>query len=274
MPIGNNIDGVWRPCWTNYVKIDGVWRDTDSWAKINNVWRETHRYEITADDILGFRMVYVRSDDIRHPDHPDLGFNDAIPRVVIASGKSPSSMDLEPKGILFRYDRDRFKEEGTVVYKGKLYAVLLDDQLVDVCATLDPSTMEDKVNTGIPELDVAWITQRMSNVDIKIDGYIRYEAEGYNFCGWNRFFSTEDFISREGFPNKDLKQETKLIDDYKLYPPAVRSESFSDSCIIGIAREIDQTEDNMVGSHGSLSQDIHMITVNGQEKPFVVEIYH
>lgn len=274
MPIWNNIDGVWRPCWTNYVKIDGVWRDADSWAKINGVWRETHRYEITADDILGFRMVYVRSDMIRHPDHPDLGFNDEIPRVVTASGESPMSMDLRPKGILFQYERGRWKEEGTIVYKGKLYAVLLDDQLVDVCGSLDPASPEDRVHTGVPEHDVAWITQRMQNVDIQVDGYVRYEAVGYNFCGWNRFFSKEDFISREGFPNKDLKQDTKLVEDYKLYPPISRSETFDDSCIIGIAREVDQTENNMVGSHGSLSQDIHMITVNGQEKPFTVEIYH
>ncbi|MCM1222308.1 MAG: hypothetical protein NC548_48360 [Lachnospiraceae bacterium] len=273
MPIWNNIDGVWRPCWINYAKINGVWRTTESWAKINGVWRETHRYEITADDILGFRMVYVRSDDIRHPDHPDLGFNNEIPRTVVASGEHPGYMDLTPKGILFHYDRDRFKEEGTIVYKGKLYAVLLDEQLVDVCASLDPSASEDRIHTGIPEHDVAWVTQRMTNVDIQVDGYVRYEAEGYNFCGWNRFFSTEDFISRESYVDKDMKQDSLIVEDYQLYPPTVRPDKFYDSCIIGIAREIDQTENNMVGSHGSLSQDIHMISVNGQPKPFVVEVY-
>lgn len=100
-----------------------------------------------------------------------------------------------------------------------------------------------------------------------------YETYGYYMAGWNSIFSTNSFIASANFPDRGPDQNTQSIRSYIILPSNIRDNDFSSIASIGIARNVTQPENNMVGSYGYIDQTIEEIIVNGVNKPFVVEAY-
>lgn len=274
MPIGNRINGVWRDTWAPYANIDGVWRELDAWACVNGVWRQIYDHTIYESDILGFRMVYKIMDRARHPKHPELVMNNDLPVVVGLTGENASVMDTSMKGIVFEYFREEYEKEGMLVYKGDLYAILKNDQLVNVGLTRSTSVDDGRIPSNIPGVDEAWSTNKLANLTITMDGYVLYESNGYHMDGWNSLFSMKQFLDESSYPDKIPSKASHQLDSYIITPLEERDDDFDTSAYIGIARNMTSDTGNMIGSYGLLDHTISAIKVNGIPKPFVFEIYN
>lgn len=273
MPGWTMINGVWREMWTAMPKTDGVTRSSNIYTKINGVNRVIYQHEITESDIIGFRMVYKRSVTKKHPDFPNLSFNPNLPVIVSLTGDTIGSMDMNYKGILFEYSNERVKEEGIYMYEGSLYALLSNDELVDIPLTKADVGPDDRIPTSIPNGNHAWVSNRVAGLSIQVGYTLTYETFGYFMAGWNSFFSTDNWIDYTNYPDKDRNEKSLPVNSYNMLPIESRESTFDTIAQIGIARDMSSPTNNMIGSHGLLDQTIDNIWVNGIKKPFVIEMY-
>lgn len=268
-----NVHGIWRETWSTSINLNGAWRDSDSLVNVNGVLRESFIHEIKEEDIIGFRMVYKRNIYKKHPDFPNLKFNPNLPVIASLSGPTVGFMDLNEKGFIFQYDRDRVDEEGIYMYEGTLYAVLINDAIINICETKEYMGQEERVSTNIPGIDEAWSTNRVQDLNIQIQGMLMFDSHGFYMAGWNNLFGKDQFIDGTNYPIKENKNYIYL-NSYNILPLSSRDEKFNTLASIGIARDMHSVDINMVGSYGILDHTITWISVNDVKKPFVIEVYN
>lgn len=272
MSIHNKINEVWRDVWSSHVKINGVWRDSDVSVNINGVWREVYKNEISADEILGFRLVYTFAKYKSHPDHPSLCPTHNLPVTFALTGDSIGNMDLTQKGVLLEYERDYPFKEGIFAYEGHLYAELINGVLIDVGLSKAPGEVDDR-NTSASGIDESWSSSKLTNLDINITGYTFHESHGYYTAGWNSMFSTIENIDKSIYPYEEAHKSTTALNRYQILPLSSRDPDFAPIATIGIARDMHSADKNMVGSYGRLDHTITDIYLNGYKKPFTIEYY-
>ena len=267
MAIQNKINGVIRDVSETFSKINGVWRNNvSSLTKINGVWRNSHNNTITSDNIIGFKLIYTLNQSRIYTDNPRLKYNKKIPYSFKLTGDNIGIMDLSMKGVVFEYKRDEPEEEGIIMYEGRLYAVLPNGSLINVCQVYNGS------NKKVSEITNIHNTSILRNLDIKLSGYVLFEDYGYYFAGWNNLFNTEAFIDQTIYPDKYSYKKKLQLNSYNILPIHMRDDDFDSVSTIGIARDMETPIYNMNGSHGLLDHTITKISVNGINKPFVIEI--
>lgn len=269
MPSLVNINGVWRES-KSYVNINGVLRDSSSMISVNGVLREVASTEknITEEDIKSFIISYLPNKNIKHKDFPWLKYNEKVPGHISLTGDISGEVNLNDKGVEYQYDRNDIihevivenKEEGIKMYESHIYAVLQDDTPIDICCI---DTIDENHSLG---------NDKITNLKINIQATLIYEANGYYMAGWNSICNKNQFIITDDDPRSPGKS-FKYLNNYPLLPVSKRDKDFQPLAQIGIARDVTNDGNNMVGSYGVLDHTIHWITVNDIKKPFVVEIY-
>ena len=268
-----NINGVFREPTSTYVNVNGIWRNVDQYVNVNGVWRQTYKHTIEESDIIGFRIIYTRITKVKHPDHPDLKVNFNLPVKMDLSGETAGKMDLNEKGVVFQYDRTDYDQEGIFVYRGDIYAELLDGKLVNVGLTLPEVIPDDRILGSYPFLDT-WNYDRINNLSIDIDGHILYESNGYHMSGWNSLFCKQQFTDPTDYPDEMDYKKQYCVNSYNILPIESRNSDFDPCAYIGIARDMHSDKGNMVGSYGVIDHTIRNIRINGIQKPFIIEIYN
>lgn len=264
MPSIVNINGVLRESET-LVNINGVLRQSSNLVNINGILRNSStNKKISEEDIISFKIVYFPNKNIIHPDFPNLRYNSQIPAKLLLTGDKNSigKINFEEKGVEFEYDRIYPEIEGIMMYEAHLYAILDDETPIDVCSfnTLE----EDQVfNTGI---------KIGNDLKIEIQATLVYEANGLYMSGWNSLFNKNQFIN-SGYNSNDTGKNFYYLNSYPILPILNRENTFQPIAQIGIARDIHNDGNNMVGSYGLLDHTIHWISVNDIRKPFVIEVY-
>lgn len=253
------VNGEWKESWNQCVKVDGEWRPANVFMKVNGEWKESYHYELTEKDIIGFKLIYSVNPKRKHLYHYHLNYNPTLPVRFDLTGKHIGQMDTTEKGVLYQYLNEDNDNEGVLMYEGRMYAIHTSGILIDV--GLIPSSTDKSIGIG-----------RIQNNSIEVVATTTYQCFGYYMAGWNSFFDHQDFIDYTVFPDIGPHDGYNEIPNLKLLPLKQRSEDFASIASIGIARDIETPVRNMVGNHGSLSQSIHKITMNGIEKPFLIEI--
>lgn len=264
-----NIDGVAREA-TPYININGVMRESSSYVNVNGVLREVisnHQRLVTADDIKYFDISFIRDKNPYHPKYPHLGYNPNLRGLKLTGDiiEEISQVSFNHKGVELMYDRypeNPNEEEGIVLYNAHIYAVLMDDTPIDICC-LSQTDEDSSLNTG----------NKITDLKINIQATLIYESNGYYMTGWNNICNTKQFISSEIEPLKPNSKNFKYVNNYPLLPVSSRLDDYQPLMQIGYVMDLHNDGDNMVGSHGVLDQSIHWITVNGNYKPFVIEVH-
>lgn len=273
MSIGNKVNGVYRDTIESSSKINGVWRkNTNSYTKINGVWRSTHEEIIELKNIIGFKLIYTLNKARVHHDNPRLKYNANIPHVFKLTGETLGCMDLERKGVVFEYKRDFPEEEGIIMYEGRLYAVLENGKLFNVCQILGNNNGKVHEDEMVSEFSNIYEVGKLDGLDIKVDGYILFEDYGYYCAGWNNLFNSKPFIDPTIYPDKFLYKKRLEVNSYNILPMNMRDEYFDSVATIGIARDMETPIYNMSGSYGILDHTITRISLNGIDMPYVIEI--
>ncbi len=273
MPGWSMINGVWREMLRPTPNINNVVRNSDVFANINGVTRVIYARAIDPSEVVGFRMVYKRSTTRKHPSFPELSYNPNLPVTVFLTGDTKGTMDGNEKGIILEYSNERPDEEGILMYEGRLYMVLLNGDIIDVTRSCDDVGWEETGDPGNQGIEHAHATSKIMDLSIYINYTSRYEAFGYNMFGWNSFFSTEDFLDYTRYPDKGPNKNITVQNSYNILPVYRRWSTFDAVAKIGIARDMTDPDKNMIGSYGVLDQSIHHIFLEGEPKPFVVELY-
>ena len=250
MPTKINVNGVYREA-TNYVNVNGVFRKADSWHNINNVWRKSSTNKISINDITGFKLIYTLNRNKQYLQYPELMFNKNLPVNIKLAGNNPTKMDDSPKSIVFQYSRDNPDESGIFVYDGILYAIINDDNLINISGLTFISGMDYDIE----------------NFSLMIQGYNLYESYKTPMAGWNTFFNINNIM-----PDGSMDKKVNLLNSYNILPILDRDDSYDSVASIGIARNI-YPGSNMLGSYGTIDQTIEKIYLNDVTKPFVIEIY-
>lgn len=267
MPIHVNTNGEWRQVYQPYVKINGVWRHANAWVKTNGVWRQTHKSKVEESDIIGFRLVYTYNPNKTYSPFPFLSSNLELPIKIHLTGSTAGNMDLDTKGILYEYSNTKYPTEGITCLEGRLYAVLYNDIILDICSGYNGVKYNDK------EMGDIFIDSRLDELTITISGYELFEDYGYYISGWNSLFNKTEFLDSSNFPDKEREEKIKYLDNWIITPANSRNSNFDNIAQIGIARNMHTRENNMIGSHGLLDHTITHIKVNGIPKPFIIEYY-
>jgi hypothetical protein len=164
------------------------------------------------------------------------------------------------------------EEEGIIVYEGRLYAILVTGEIVNVCIVHGNNTNKIHEDEIISDVSSIYEVRYMDHLDISIDGHILFEDYGYYIAGWNNLFNTKPVLDQTIYPNKIPHRKILDINSYNITPSYNRDEYFDSVATIGIARDMNDPVNNMVGSYGTLDHTIKKITLNGKDMPFVVEI--
>ncbi|MCM1439770.1 MAG: hypothetical protein NC131_11315 [Roseburia sp.] len=254
-----NIGGVYRKMWPSRVMIDGVWRSDDSYAMINGVWRKTYEHNISASNIIGVRIIYVRDPAAKSDEYPELRSTKQLPVRMHLTGDTRGNMDLNDKGIIFEYDHDHPTWEGICLYRATMYVELVDGTILAVNPRTGPNL---------------WDTPDLCETTIQINGYEFYESYGYYISGWNSICHKKQFIKDDNFTDKGQVKKFNLLNQYNILPATLRDDDFDSGILIGISRSLRNDGPNMVGSYGVLDHTYREILINGEPKPFVIEIYH
>lgn len=254
------IDGVYRRTYSVHVPIGGVHRESDILVRMNGVWRTPHKIDLELSDLIGFRIIYAYDPLATFPEFPWLKSRKDLPVAMTTTGIHQGSMDFSMKGVLFEYGRELPYNEGICMYRATMYAEFADDILIPI-------------NPHKPDLE-PWTTNRELTFNIQIQGYEAYEKYGYYVSGWNSIFHKKHFLDENEFPDKEPYKNINRINSYDIFPASSRNEDFSSEISIGIARNLTTTDRNMVGSSGALDHTYKAIYVDGEPKPFVVEVYH
>ena len=273
MAISNSINGVNRDIINASSKVNGVWRNNvDGLVKVNGVWRSAYQQSINPKDVIGFKLIYTLNSSRIHHDNLRLKFNPNIPYEFHVTGDTVGNMDLLNKGVVFEYKRDNHEEEGIIVYEGRLYAQLINGQLINVCQTFGNNKGKIHEDEIISEFTSIQNVGKLNDLDIKISGYVLFEDYGYYFAGWNNLFNTKPFIDQTIYPDKHLYKKKLQLNSYNILPIHERDEYFDSVATIGIARDMETPIYNMNGSYGVLDHTISRITLNGNDMPFDIEI--
>lgn len=271
MPIFNKINNEQRCTHDVSVKVNGQWHQASQYTKVDGEWKQIHSPKYTSNDIIGFRIVYERCNNFKkHPNFDNLPVNHDIPVRFDLTGDTTGLMSLHEKGVIFEYDRTYPDVEGVSMYEGRLLAVMSNKQVIDVCQS---GSGEHRVTSNIPLTPEIWWSNKLNDINIEIEASISYESYGYYVAGWNSLFNIDQFLDQT---NTSINKEDKNnydINSYIILPIDNRVDSFDKVASIGIARDMHTQGLNMVGSHGNISQTIHWIKVDGEIKPFVIEIY-
>lgn len=273
MPILPKINDANRNLWAASANINGVLRDLNAWSNINGVWRENHKHAVEESEIVGFRMIYKLMEKAVHPDYPKLIVNNNLPVITKLTGDRIGDMSGTTKGIVFEYSKEEYEKQGIMVYRGDLYAVLQNEQLVNVGMSISDAASDKRIPTA-PGVKESWCTNKLANLFIQITGYMAYESYGYFMSGWNSMFTTEQFIDPSNYPDKGPHKNKFPLNSYSILPIEERVSTFDSASYIGIARDMTSETNNMIGSSGTIDHTISAISVNGIEKPFVIELYH
>lgn len=273
MPGWSMINGVWRELWNPTPNINGVVRDSNIFTKINGVTRTIYSATMDPSDIIGFRMVYMPA-DLQHPKFPYLKYNGNIPAYLSYTGGPIKRMDTTSKGVILHYTNEKWWEEGTIAWEGKLYAQLMNGEIVDVVNSKDTVGSDERVPTNIPGSEQAWLSSKIMGFTILMNYTTSYNAYGFQTFGWNSMFNVNEFIDESKFSDRGPNKKDESQNSYNILPTIRRSDMFDSVARIGIARDMNSKDDNMIGSYGTMSQDIHSIRLNGEIKPFIVELYH
>lgn len=274
-----NINGVQRKIIGSYADVNGVMRENTVMVNDKGVWRSQFKQKLEESDILGFRMVYVLDESSTHPDYPHLVTNRKIPANISITGDHPGYMDLTEKGIVFRYMRQHpegdnppskdWQDNGLLRYEGHLYAVLVDDTIIDIPVSTTPAAKTNDVS--VP----SHTTTMFDNLRVTIEAWVTYESYGYYMQGWNNLFYSDAFLDPTKYEDREVHKNLKRLNSYVILPIWEREDAFDPIASIGIARDtnIDDFTD-MVGSYGALKHTIFNIMVNNVSKPFVIECYN
>jgi len=249
----SNLNGVWRDTIPSTC-VNGVWRSSDEWVNVNGVWRTSSSPSpITESDITAFEVVYTRIMDIKYFDFPLLRDNREIPVVVEIAGKAPNDgYSTDPKSFVMRYTNEKPDVEGLAVYSGTLCVKLHSGKLIPV---------SDMYDNGVGY---------NGDIRITIDAYSTYESYGPDVMGWNRVFSEEDNLPAfHDYADKN----TLIMNSYPILPTYERPQTYQHRSLIGIARNMTDRYDNMVGSHGLLDHTYDTIFLNGNPMPFKITVY-
>lgn len=248
------VNHIWRAT-NDWVKVNHIWRKSNQWAKVNGVWRQpvdTKRL-ITSDEIDGFQLIYTPARYLKHYLFPDMEFNEDVRYIIDRTGYIDNSLyDDKKKSIIFEYTNSRPEIEGHYVLEGNLYAVLKDDNRIPISSYTDHAATYDP-----------------GDIDVKIYGFSSAEIYGPPCLGWNMLFSRINNLAGDIIDNKKVDS----FDAYHILPSYKRDEYYHPLAVIGIARNMSDRFNNMVGSHGTLDQTIDKITLNGISMPFQIIIY-
>ena len=270
MSIYNRVNGEIHEAHALSVKVKGEWRKGRQFTKVNGEWIETHSLDIPDKDIVGFKMVYKRcSINKKHSLYPNLQVNYNLPINIKLSGDLSSEMNMNPKGVIFEYFRDDPESEGILMYEGILFAVLSNGIYVNVSS----ENNSQRVPYYVQGINEYWNCGRLSNSSVELVATMQYENNGYFVAGWNSMFSTEHFMDQSDYNTKVSTKEEKEISPLIMTPITSRDKSFSDLCTIGIARDVHDKYNNMIGIVGYFDHYIYQIKVNVNKKPVVVEIH-
>lgn len=254
-----NVRGVYRRVWPSMVQVRSVYRPNDTYAKVNGVWRQTHEHFIHPGNIIGIRIVYTRNLDMTSDEHPELKITKQLPVRMQLTGDTRGNMDLKEKGVIFEYDHDHPKWEGVCVYTAIMYAVFADETMIPI---------------NSPKEQNLWEITDLAETTIQVSGYEFYESYGYYISGWNSILHKTHFLKDSNFDSKDQVKKFNLLNHYDILPAVARDHDFDSGISIGIARSLRTDGPNMVGSYGVLDHSYREILINGEPKPFVIEIYH
>lgn len=273
MSIENRVNGVMRNSTNTYSKVNGVWRNnTNAWSKVNGIWRNTDQGSLSADDIIGFKMIYTKNASRIYHDNPRLKYNANIPHSFNLTGESIGNMDFTWKGVVFEFMRERPEEEGIMMYEGRLYAVLQDNTLINVCQVYGNNAGKSREDEMVSEFNTIHEVGILRDIDVTMTGYVLFEDYGFYFSGWNNIFNTKPFVDQTIYPDKFRYKKRLDLNSYNILPVHMRDEHFDSVSAIGVARDMETSIYNMQGSHGILDHTITNITLNGVDMPFVIEI--
>ena len=271
MPTWTKINNIWREQWSSHSKIDGIWRESDISVNIDGMWRQVYSATIDPSDIRHFRLIYERAKFKSHPEYPNMQVNFNVPATLHLTGST--SMDFDNKGVLFQYRRDGY-EEGILMYEGNLYAMLTDGKYIRINSGNLWSANDERFATPYFNMPEAYGVSKMGTIYIDIAGYYTYENSGYYIAGWNNFFDhSKQIFSDNSSLSKEPERSTNIPISSILLPIDSRSPTYNHIAEIGIARNLSNTDNNMVGSYGILDQTIRYIRVDGIPRPFIIEIY-
>lgn len=276
-----DIDGAQRRAINAYSNINGVWRQSSTYANIDGVYREIDNFSITEDKIIGVKIAYIADHNAKYDDLPDLKYNPNIPASLSTTGSS-KSMDLTPKGVMFQYTNklepdqlyDEEDQEGILMYRAHLYALLVNGLMIDITSTKDVVGWESRHPiTAIPGMAESWSINKMNNMHIQIYAKLGYVVNGINTEGWNRILTKSNYLGTLD-PYHQYDEFTLPADFVTVLPIEERAEDFYELAEIGIARDLHTKIRNMVGSYGYFTHHWVKVNINGVDKPFSVEIYN
>ena len=274
-----NSKGEWVPVWSVHVmNHERYWEDVESVAPTkkqgasSKIIPSIQNNYLRDEEIKEFQFVYFRNDWIKHPERPNLTTNDSIPHIIDIAGNHQRA-SLDEKGIIFRYER--FGDiTGKILYEGHLYAVTLDDEWIDVGLSNYTKTAHDQVfYFPYNEKKRVWISAKIKKLDIQ--SVMTHGYEGFRFYqyGWNRVFTTTDFLMPEN-PGIRALQEVRSIpeSDRILQPVPKRSKIFYPVALIGVARDLKE-DNSMYGSTGRLFHNIEKVFIGKNQAPFNIQVF-
>lgn len=275
-----NSKGEWVPVWSVHImNYERYWEDVESVAPTKREGASSKIIPSIQDNYLRdveikeFQFVYFRNDWIKHPERPKLTTNVSIPYAIDIAGNHQRA-SLNEKGIIFRYERFG-NITGKILYEGHLYAVTVDDEWIDVGLSNYTKTAHDQVfYFPYNEKKRIWISAKIKNLDIH--PIITHGYEGFRFYqyGWNRVFTTTDFLMPEN-PGNQALQAVRLTPekDRMMQPVSKRSKTFYPVALIGVARDLKEDK-SMYGSTGRLFHNIEKVFVGKIQTPFNIQLFH
>jgi len=248
-----NVNGVFREPPEVASLVNGVWRKHKKiFININGVFRNTFNKKERPLVVKHFIIEYALNKFRKHPDFPTLRYNRKIPyKFQINKYNYLSNLDLNEKSLLFEYNNSKYEEEGIIMFEGHIYLVTLADEKIDI--------------GQIP------IDYRLHDINLTISYEVVDENYGYEVFGWNSIFSANQFIHSKGKPDV-INQYHSRVNDMIIAPEWKRNEDYNPTLDIGIARDMTHPNKNMIGSRGVMTHTIYDIKVNGESKPFQIEI--
>ena len=275
-----NSKGEWIPVWSAHVmNRERYWEDVGGVAPTkrqdasSKIIPSIQNNYLQDEEIKEFQFVYFRNDWIKHPERPNVTTNESIPYVIDIAGNHQHA-SLSEKGIIFRYER--FGDiTGKILYEGHLYAVTLDDEWIDVGLSNYTKTAHDQVfYFPYNEKKRVWISAKIRNLDIQLIMTHGYEGFRFYQYGWNRVFTTTDFIMPENPGNQALQAVRVTPEkDRMMQPVSKRSKTFYPVALIGVARDLKEDK-SMYGSTGRLFHTIEKVFVGKIQTPFNIQLFH
>ena len=268
-----DIFGKWREVWSAHVNVDGVWKDVDvnTFDKEYDYWKGAHTNFIDPADIQSFLLIYTINDHLKYHRYQKLVTNKKLPIIFDVTGES-KDLDFSEKGVVYRYERFGY-DEGKLLFEGHLYALLSNGVYVDIgFSYLNSSSKDIRMAVKYDEMKEVWITSRLKDTVIDIDGYESFEGFKYEQFGWNSLFTKDQLVFGKTYNEEDSLRKQRLLKHRICYPDKKRDKLYYPCALIGIAREL-KDEYTMHGAFGNLNHTINSISVNGINKPFQIKIY-